>query len=295
MPESGVIYFATGEQFVNEAVESCLSLKRKNESVHVTLFTDGESDNIEPFDDIVQVPPSDAPFYDRISAFRSSRYEKTLYLDTDTIVVGDINPLFDLLERFDVIAAHNETRDTAAPETKFETVSIDVPDSFPEYQCGVLGFTNSSTVDELFADWETRYEPYRYQNVLDQPFFRESLYHSEVQLGTLPPEYNLLVNYPGYIQEKAKILHFAGESPPYLGDLVTKGNESIARRRDPEKIAKRINQWSSEKRVFYYDGINRLQIISEARRRSLLLRALLSYSEVGFVKTLSRAVKLFRE
>jgi hypothetical protein len=105
-----------------------------------------------------------------------------------------------MMDRFDIVASINETRDTAVEGHKFNTTDIDVPESFPEYQCGVIGFCHNPKVMSLFDDWQSRYKRYRDKYILDQPFFREAIYHSDIDLGTLPTEYNALINLGGYFE-----------------------------------------------------------------------------------------------
>lgn len=232
--EKGVIYYATGQKYLEDAEESAKSLKEHND-LHITVFTDVDNIETKVFDNIEKIDSGEHPFYDRINYFKKSPYQKTLHLDTDTYITGDITPIFEMLDRFDVVAAINENRDTVAEDTKFETVELNVPDAFPEYQCGVIGFSNNKDAIELLEDWQNRYSKYKDRNVLDQPFFREAIYQNKnIQIGTLPSEYNLLVNFPGYIQQKARIIHFGGSSKP-----------------NPEKVAKKINEKEGRQRVFY--------------------------------------------
>lgn len=217
MSSRGVIYYATGEEYVEEATRSARSLKEHND-IEATVFTDIDTLNCSCFDRIEHIDSGEYTFYDRINYFKQTPYGRILYPDANTHVAGDTTPVSDLLERFEVVAAVNESWDTTAEHTKFETVDIDVPDSCLEYQCGVIGYRATDTVQEFFNDWQSRYEPCRGKHILDQSHFRETLDNSELSIGTLPTEYNVLVNFAGYLHSPVTLLHYAGTNRPFLGE-----------------------------------------------------------------------------
>jgi len=250
MSSWGVIYYATGAQYVAEATRSARSLKEHND-IDVTIFTDQNGLDRTCFDCVEQIDPGEHPFYDRINYFKESPYDRTLHLDTDTIVIGDIKPIFEMLERFEVVAAINETRHTASKDHKFDTVNINAPEAFPEYQCGVIGFCNTRRVRELFDDWQQRYANYLDDFVLDQPFFREAVYNSEIDIGTLPSEFNALLYMGGYFEQEVRIVHLAGKKPETL-------SVPFLRYKNTSKAVKLLNANVPERRVLFYDSWNRL-------------------------------------
>ena len=281
MPDQGVIYYATGEQHIRQAAISAKSVK-KHTDLHVTLYADRGAES--PYiDSVVEITPSGHPFYDRIDYFKQTPYDQTIYLDTDTYVVGDITPIFEVLGRFDITAAHDEFRDTTAEHLSFETIEIDVPETFPEFQCGVIGYQNTEAVQALFDDWQRRYRPYRNRNLLDQPHFREALYHNPVAVNTLPSEYNVQVNFGGFLYDDAKVLHYAGENVPFIGTETPR--EDIS-----EQIARELNADAPSSRaaiVETNDGIHTRPTLVPTLR----YRISLSVRERGIAGTLRRAAE----
>jgi len=287
MVERGVIYYAAGERYVEQAKQSAQSLKEHND-LHVTVYSDRSNIERDCIDQVIQIEPGKDPFYDRINYFKETPYDKTLHLDTDTLVVGKIIDIFESLDRFSVVAAFNESRNTVSEEHKFETIDIDAPDSFPEYQCGVIGFRDSPEVQRLFSDWQDRYADYRDQFVLDQPHFREALYQNEVKLGTLPSEYNLLVYFGGYIQQEAKIIHYAGTEPEKLPSLL--GTDSSL-----DQTVEKINGDAPETRVLFYDGWNKLRVVPTTGNGHLLFRAARSLLRDGLFSTIKNGYEKLSE
>jgi len=255
MTDRGVIYYATGDPYVRQAEISAKSLKSHND-IDVTMYTDQSLDS--PYvDNVVTITPGEYPFYDRINYFKQTPYDRTLYLDTDTYIVSKLSSVFEMLDRFEIVAAFNENRDTASEHAKFETVDIDVPASFPEYQCGAIGYRNTDTVQELFGDWQERYEPYRDKNLLDQPHFREALYNNQVSVGTLPREYNIMINFCGCLDGTARLIHYGGTNRPIFGDGIPDAETF-------ESVAHTLNENAPHHRVFYHDITGRLRVVSRA-------------------------------
>ncbi|MGH7197658.1 MAG: hypothetical protein ACREH5_02825 [Candidatus Omnitrophota bacterium] len=234
MSAQGVVYVATGAAYFEEACRSAESLKQRSPRLPITLFSDQKAKK-GLFDDVV--PVSDAHFgcRDKIAYMRMSPYERTLYLDTDTYVCGDLSDLFSLLEHFDAAAAHAPNRRGYSGQG--------APESFPEFQGGVLLFKRSAAVLDLLDRWLKAYEAHsaigaagvpqrgyehKQLKVYDQPLLRELLYRSTLRVATLPPEYNCRVGSRGYVCDEVKVLH--GRHYPDLAGLARKINATRGRR-----------------------------------------------------------------
>lgn len=251
----GVIYVATGERHVAEALVSARSLKTYMPDLPVTLFCNQIMTN----ELLEHVFPVERHCWDpsvRIDHIGSSPYEHTLFLDTDTYVAGDLAELFSILERFEVALAHSPTRGAYRPDG--------VPDSFPEFNGGVILFRRSSRVRDLFSrwaayyardlerlrrgeiNWRARERAFYHGDLPDQPTLREALYDSDLRIATLPPEYNCRFSLPGFVDGHVKILHGKSAQLPELAVainavLTRRGYEErsgairLIRQREPTK------------------------------------------------------------
>ncbi len=94
----------------------------------------------------------------RLDIFKFSMiddYEKILYLDTDIIIKGDLNKVFDLMTK-DVIYALEEgtiTRDSNiyGGELLFGD-DLEKYLGKPAFSAGIMGYTNSKTIRELYEN-----------------------------------------------------------------------------------------------------------------------------------------------
>ncbi|MBO9998140.1 MAG: hypothetical protein J7641_03880 [Cyanobacteria bacterium SID2] len=202
----GVVYVATGGLHLREACRSVVSLKVKMPDLHVTLFTDFVG-KLPGFDRIERIEHPHYSYFDKVLYIPKTPYDRTVFLDTDTYICHDFRELFDLLDRFDLAAAHAPSRFAYRVEG--------VPDSFPEFNTGVIVFRKTPDVWDFFLDWRERYKLDRERSGRekfgdfppDQPTFRDAIYHSFLRVSTLTPEYNFRFIYPTFASGNVKILH----------------------------------------------------------------------------------------
>lgn len=199
----GIIYIASGSKYIKQAINSAESVRKYHPNLPITLFTNENPEN-DIFDNIVHLDYDLTEKGDSILTEEHIVYEKNLFLDADTRVCGDISEIFDILERFQIVAAHNEAR-SWYHSSIYKKHNINIPESFPEYNTGVLGYTDSSQVRSLFESWSNYHSEFGYNR--NQPAFRLALYNSSLRLGTLPPEYNFMTHTVGFASGNVKILH----------------------------------------------------------------------------------------
>ena len=129
-----------------------------------------------------------------------SPFEQTLYLDTDIYMGSNVSELFELLNKFDLGLAYNHNREAYNPP--------EVPDSFPEYNTGVIVYRNDENFRRFTETWEENHDEILSKaKTHDQPSFRKTLFDSDLRIATLTPEYNCMVRYPGHVRNEVKIAH----------------------------------------------------------------------------------------
>jgi len=206
--KKGVLYVATGKKHLKEAVFSAASVIKVSPATPIALVTD-QHINSSLFDQVITLDNPDYSFRDKITGMKMTPYDHTLFLDTDTYVCRDINDLFIILERFDFAAAHDVKRRSVGLEDLMEA-----PACFPEFNSGVILYRQSQDADVFLANWKEIYDEYFFiekdrnqTHKGDQPAFREALFRSALQVYVLPPEYNLRLFGPFFLQQEAVILH----------------------------------------------------------------------------------------
>ena len=185
----GILYIAFGEAFRSEALLSISSVKEKMPGVKICLMTDEiprgfHADGVQ----IKLINPSHLRA--KVDFIAESPFQKTIYLDSDTLVERDISELFELLDRFDVVAAHDWARKRKSLSRKINEYG-DIPYAFSEVNGGVFGWKSNAVSKRWIESWKELYYTYQLPGTRDQATLRISLWSSGVSLYILPPEFNL--------------------------------------------------------------------------------------------------------
>lgn len=205
--EQEILYIASGRRYIDRMLTSVESVREHMPSIHITAVADQEIDS-PLIDDNIVYDGFNQNNGDSIVRPEFVRADKTLFLDVDTHVAQDLSDAFELLDRYDIAAAHNPERIPGWFEDESSYKAQNVPEAFPQYNTGVLLFKKNDAVLNLFSEWwKIYYERVDGGFMFNQPAFREALYQSDTQLATLPPEYNVRLNRPGYLNGPAKVLH----------------------------------------------------------------------------------------
>lgn len=179
---NGFIFAATSEKYVNLARRAARSLRLVMPDAQVDLFTD--ADLVDPvFNRIHKL--SDSYSRPKMEALRRTRFERTIYLDCDVVVLMDVSELFHLLDRFDLAASFAIARDG-------QRLVQDgtMPRSFGLLNSGVVALRTTEKTMDFVANWD---RTVRKRNAeMDQPTLRELLWKSDLSIFVLPQEYNLI-------------------------------------------------------------------------------------------------------
>lgn len=207
------MYCATRPKDVPEVLTSIGTLRRHHPQDRIVVYASEPDDRLAATGaEYRSLSTLRHSFADKIQAIvdevEHGPGDLVIFLDGDTWVVEDIEPAIELMDRFDIAAAHAPRRITREYE--------DVPPSFPELNTGVLLIRRSHLMRQLLGSWLTAFladaEAGSVPPSQDQPSLRRLLHHStDIRLAVLPPEYNCRFNMGVSVDGKVRILH--GRSP----------------------------------------------------------------------------------
>lgn len=181
-PSTGVIYVASGGGYLELAEASATSLKATNPGLSVCLFTDTACGN-PSFDDVREIPNHCRR--SKISGMIDSPFDRTLFLDCDTLVLADVSPLFDILERFDLLISHDVRRSSELIE---RGVDPKISPVFCQHNSGVMAYRKNQTVDDFLNSWAASYDANGAGR--DQITLKDLLWDSDIRFWVLPEEWN---------------------------------------------------------------------------------------------------------
>ena len=182
---NGIIYVATGTDYVDLACQSAASLRASNPDLPADLFTDDlNRAGLDVFDTVHSVPRNHARA--KLDCLSLSRFDRTLFLDADTLVVGDLGDVWDIADHFDFAMAHDVRR---ASDLIQEGLDHATPYGFPQLNSGVILYRHSDAAHRFFAEWAGRFHESGVKR--DQIILKDMLWSGTERFYVLPPEFNL--------------------------------------------------------------------------------------------------------
>jgi hypothetical protein len=178
----GFIFAATGVKYTVLSQRAARNLRQVMPGWPIDLFTD--QDVQDPVFARIHGLNHKGP-RPKIEAMQRSRFERTVYLDSDIIPLADIGDIFQLLEQAEFAATHVQYR-TCPPGGN----DPDLPAAFPQVNGGLIGLRATPATRQLLQDWQAAMD--KTSVPIDQVSLRRLLYHGNVRLAVLPPEYNFI-------------------------------------------------------------------------------------------------------
>ena len=156
--EFGAIYVAIGRAHFLMAISSILSLNRSNPYMPVCLVTDQQKD--ERFKD-VKIDfwkfvdfKKDQNRLVKLNIYKYSPFKKTIFIDSDTLVLGNLSIGGFYLDYFD-IAIKQKTKpypDSPKAREKIFNGTRSIAD-LPHWNSGLILFRKNTKVENFFGLW----------------------------------------------------------------------------------------------------------------------------------------------
>ena len=179
---NGLLYVAAGANYYDLAEQSARSARSFNPDIEIDIFTDQDADP-ELFTCIHSIPPGPTP---KLASLPHSRFDRTLYLDCDTLIISEFGDIFGILDRFDVAVTHDVRRTSNLIRQGFE---FKTPYAFPQMNGGVILYSARPKARDFLKNWQAGYVKANVKR--DQVSLRDALWSSDIRFYVLPPEFNL--------------------------------------------------------------------------------------------------------
>lgn len=204
MREYGFCYVADCDPYIDEAMRSIASLRAHMPDVPVALVTHRHLFRTDAaVTDWVELQQTRKGPVVKADA-RLAPYQRVAFLDTDTLVTGDLIEVFALLDRFDFVCAPEPN---GRPE---HGIGSGVPVAFLEPNSGFFAFRKTPDVLSFFDEWLTEYDAlHRSRGVSnDQPALRIALWKADfIRHLTIGSEYNLIPHTNCSVSGPVIVLH----------------------------------------------------------------------------------------
>ena len=192
----GVMYVAFGRPYLAMALVSIRSLRQTNPKMPIQVVT-----NVAPSppDGLQEWRPGDDiwSFLDwgseknrqvKTQLNKFTAFDRTIFLDCDTIVMGPMAAATTLLDYWDVGLRLNPYPQTADGKGDVDILKGQRVSALPHWNSGVVMFRNNAKTDVMFDLWHRLYKHYKIG--FDQVALVEALFRSEVRLLSLGRRWN---------------------------------------------------------------------------------------------------------
>jgi hypothetical protein len=228
--DQGVLYLALGERYHQETIASVTSLRRYGYRGAIRVVTDDQAwmpPHLEC--ETVRVPVVGDGFatrYYKTQLFRFA-YSTTLFLDSDAIPIGDIEPIWQCLGNSDVALAADlrptigeliaRDRGDRRWTEEFDLMIRLGLTAHAFYNSGVMMFRKTSAVQDLFALWHDEWQRFGGR---DQMALTRALAVTAARVQALPIIWNVPARDFASIRDAqdagAKVLHFFSSNRRYM-------------------------------------------------------------------------------
>lgn len=204
--DTGVVYLAFGYDYCIQTVRSVCSLKSIHPDLNISIVTNvpinnriggkitygGAEVGPELFDEVIYVDDdreNNRQYKTSINQY--SPYDRTLFLDCDTIIKQDIKQGFRFLDHADLAAVARPIPSNYMIERWDGDIHLDHLDmkESPTFYSGVFFFETDGAAD-FFEKWHQNYNQFGYDH--DQYSFAHAIFTSEIEFLPLPIIWNTM-------------------------------------------------------------------------------------------------------
>jgi hypothetical protein len=215
---SGFLYIIAGhDNYFRAAARSIASLKVATPDARITVFSDVDPTSrcdLPAVDSVVikEMDTSQRMYDGKVRYICDSPYDKTICLDADTYVVGDLTPLFRLLDYHHDLALIQEPG-VNVRYTRLEDGTQVI--GHMQYNCGLIAFKKSDATLRLFKRWYDLFLKQipgsgfmeGYSICREQPAFALAALESDANIYTLNHCWNARVRGPLHLTGPVVMIH----------------------------------------------------------------------------------------
>ena len=217
MKDFGVIYLAFGKPYLIMALNSMASLRQTNPEVPVCIVTNERIDTSlfslwdNTLDHLIFVDKgTELNRTYKTSIYKYSPFEKTIFLDCDTLVIGDVSVASQHLDFYDYairLNSHMEGR-FIKDDVLLTDKSVFIT-QLPHWNSGVILFKKGDATRSFFDLWAYHYT--KMGIAFDQASLVETVFRSPARMLSLDYRWNF---HPigslrgGYHRKDTLVLHY---------------------------------------------------------------------------------------
>ncbi|MBE9008177.1 hypothetical protein IQ259_24720 [Fortiea sp. LEGE XX443] len=179
----------------------------------------------------------------KVSLYAASKFDKTIFLDSDICLLTDINDVFDGLDEFDLLLTEdvqpaiskatnllrgNQQDNLDKVLSILQSVGLPLQDDNIQYNSGLIAFRKTEEIQKLFTEFQQYFEIITENQdkllLRDQGAFAAAIASVKPKMKVLPPTYNFLSKWKeAYkIDQEIKVLHCTYPYRPQYAKNITR-------------------------------------------------------------------------
>ncbi len=270
---AGIVYLSIGDNYTHLTTQSVSFLRRFGYTGPIRVVTDVKhwADRDLEFE-VVQVPSVDDRWGSRhyktqLNAFG---FPVTLFLDSDTLPIASIEPIWNELRFGDIALAHDVQADVGsfldvswekASKRRTEMMQMNsmALRRLPYFSSGVMLWHRCAAIDRLFQVWHEEWLRFR---DIDQMALVRALAQTGLEVRTLSSVWNCRAQKFRSIESAqtagVKILHFLSKQrhllPRYVEEYAGSRIEPSLRKTGKQELGRRVRPGGAGMRVLWITG-----------------------------------------
>ncbi|WP_110283832.1 glycosyltransferase [Halomonas sp. LBP4] len=191
----GVIYLALGRPYLAMALLSAKSMVNNNPDIPLTIVTNVSNEPPQVdffrrgFDDWIHVDVDvSANRHLKTNILTYSKYDKTIFIDCDTIVMGDLSVASFILDYFDVCVRLNRYPQRRRGKGDVNVLGGLSIEALPHWNSGVMLIKNSDPAKEFFESWNAKFA--ELDNKYDQVALVPAIFETGARVLSLEDRWN---------------------------------------------------------------------------------------------------------
>ena len=219
--DKGIVYIAFGTYYVSMCYESVISLRNHSQLPVLIIHND---DLHHKFQDIANI------YFNKVTEIDDARliktnllnytlFNKTIFLDCDTLVFTDISFLFNQLNFFDlVIKQRTSSYNENSHKSQLLIKKNEKVKDLSHWNSGVFCFVKNENIELFFSKWFDKFKEYGYS--FDQPSLVYSIYNSYIKIASLEEKWNYQNAFCIYNKNKDFIIHYSSSTNFLIRKLI---------------------------------------------------------------------------
>jgi hypothetical protein len=221
--DNGIVYIAFGTYYVSMCYSSVVSLRNHSKLPVLIISNEDLHSKFQDISNIYfkKVIEIDDARLIKTNLLNYTLFNKTIFLDCDTLVFTDLSFLFNQLNFFDLlIKQRNSSYNKNSHKGQLLIEGNTKVKDLSHWNSGVFCFVKNKNTELFFSKWFDKFKDYSYS--FDQPSLVYSVYNTDIKIASLEDKWNYQNALIIYNKNKDHIIHYSSSTNVLIRKYILK-------------------------------------------------------------------------